>query len=96
MEQHMKALEKANTIKLGRSKIRRDLFNGDIHITDVILDIPESIHSATLFEILIAMKSWGRVRALKLIQETGCTEFTTMDHLTNRQRCLLISKLHRR
>lgn len=93
MEQHLVALDYANKIRLGRAQVKRELKAGQVGIKTLILDPPDSIKSATVYEIMTSMNRWGRYRANKVLAVAGVSEYTTMGSLTDRQRFSLIAEL---
>lgn len=93
LDQHLVALDYANKIRIGRAKIKRELKAGQVGIRALILDPPDSIKSATVYEIITSMNRWGQYRARKILAVAGVTEYTTMGSLTDRQRFSLIAEL---
>lgn len=90
--QHLAALDRANKIRLGRAKIKKDLKSGDTTISELTLKIPEVLETAKLFEIISSMDRWGKYRTRRVLRELGFSEMVTFGALTERQKKLLIEK----
>lgn len=92
MPQHMDALAKANRNRVSKVRIKRDLHAGRVHIDELILEPPDSVINATVYEMLVAQRQWGRTRAMKVINKPKLhiSEITTLGSLTDRQKPLLI------
>ena len=91
--QHMRALERANTVRLARAELKRAIARGDRNAADVVRDGPWETESMTISELLTSQRRWGRTRARKLLQTLALSENKRLGTLTPRQRALLTSAL---
>lgn len=87
MSQHMDALQLANTVRLGRAQIKRDIRDGKCTVSDVLETKPFVCNSMTIRELLQSQKRWGRRRTLRFLIkiEPTLTENRKLNCLTQRQ-----------
>lgn len=88
-KQVMESLALANKIRFERAQIKRDLRSGKLTIAELIMEMPESIKNATVYEMLDAMNRWGRTRTLRLLRSMDIPENKTFGWLSPRQKTLL-------
>ena len=67
LNQRMDALQKANVIRTRRAQLKRDLKAGRVSIP-ALLDPPEFLETAKVFDMLLAVPKYGRVKANKILQ----------------------------
>lgn len=91
--QHLRALARANRVRLARAELKRSIGRGEIDVADVIRDCPWETESMTLAELLTSQRRWGRTRARKLLQALALTENKRVGSLTPRQRAMLCTAL---
>lgn len=91
--QHMKALDRANYIRLGRAEIKRDIAAGRASAIDVLEATPEVCETMTLWELLRAMPRWGTIRTRKFLWNVRLPERKRLITLTSRQKRVLIDDL---
>lgn len=91
--QHLRALERANRIRLARAALKRSVAGGETSVAEVITECPWQAESMTLSELLRSQSRWGRTRTRKLLSSVGLSENKRLDTLTERQRALLVSRL---
>src|SRR5690242_735617 len=89
----MRALERANMVRLARAELKRAIARGDVDAAEVVRDCPWETESMTLAELLTSQRRWGRTRARKFLQGLGLNENKRLGTLTARQRSLLASAL---
>lgn len=87
--QHMRALARANRVRLARAELKRSIARGDADVAEVIQECPWETESMTLAELLTSQRRWGRTRARKLLQGLALNENKRLGTLTPRQRTLL-------
>lgn len=87
--QHMRALERANEVRLARAQLKRCIASGEVGAADVVLDCPPEADSMKLCELLMSQRRWGRTRCRKVLQSIGLGENKTVGTLTQRQRITL-------
>jgi hypothetical protein len=91
--QCMRALARANQVRLARAALKRDISAGRRRITEVILDSPWEADSMSLSELLCSQRRWGRARSRKLLSSISLSEGKRVGTLTDRQRRLLVAAL---
>lgn len=94
--QRMEALENANKIRTYRSELKKDLKAGRESIHDILLDPPQRMMTAKVFDFILATPGYGRVRANKVCVQCRISPSKTIGGLSQRQRVELASMLRRR
>jgi hypothetical protein len=92
--QHMRALQKANRIRLARAALKREIASGRRSAMEVVLQCPPEAESMTVSELLSSQRRWGRTRSRKLLSGLELKENKAIGTLTERQRGLLANTLH--
>src|SRR3954447_9015012 len=93
--QRMDALSRANQIRTRRAQLKRDLKAGRQSIHDLLLEPPEYVETATVFDMLLAVPKYGRVKVNKVLQQCRISPSKTIGGLSQRQRTELVSMLRR-
>jgi hypothetical protein len=93
--QRMDALQRANEIRTKRAKLKRELKAGQASIHDLLLEPPEYIETAKVFDLLLAVPKYGRVKVNKVLQLCRISPSKTIGGLSPRQRTELVSMLRR-
>src|SRR3974390_3182883 len=93
--QRMDALARANQIRTKRAQLKRDLKSGRLSIHTLLLDPPEYVETAKVFDMLLAVPKYGRVKVTKILAHCRTAPSKTIGGLSERQRSELISLLHR-
>ncbi len=91
--QRLRALGRANDIRLARAKLKRQIAQGEISVAQVILNSPEEAASWYVSELLMAQRRWGNERCRKFLKRNGIYELKPVGTLTIRQRQLLAAQL---
>jgi hypothetical protein len=91
--QHMKALERANTVRLARAELKRAIARGDREAAEIVRECPWETESMTIAELLTSQRRWGRTRARKFLMPLSLNENKRLGTLTSRQRRLLSTEL---
>ncbi|HEX8753686.1 MAG TPA: hypothetical protein VF731_09750 [Solirubrobacterales bacterium] len=91
--QHMRALERANLVRLARAELKRAIARGDVEASEVVRDCPWETESMTISELLTSQRRWGRTRARKFLMPLSLNENKQLGTLTPRQRMLLSAEL---
>jgi hypothetical protein len=86
----MEALKRANDIRVRRAQLKKDLKDGRAHIESVLADPPEYVETAKVFDILMAVPKFGRVKAAKLLNQCRISQSKTVGGLSDRQRTELV------
>lgn len=90
LAQRMDALALANEVRVARARLKRDLRAGRRSLAPLLLDPPEWLETAKVFDLLLATPKIGRVKAHKRMQRAMISPSKTMGGLSDRQRsCLL-------
>jgi hypothetical protein len=93
--QRMEALQRANAIRTRRAQLKRDLKAGRASIHQLLLDPPEWVETAKVFDMLLAVPKYGRVKANKILQQCRISPSKTIGGLSERQRTELVAMLRR-
>jgi hypothetical protein len=94
--QRMEALQRANDIRSRRAQLKRDLKAGRTPIHELLLDPPEYLQTAKVFELLLAVPKYGRVKVNKILGQCRISPSKTLGGLSERQRGELVALLRRR
>ncbi len=94
--QRLRALERANEIRLARAELKRRIAEGDISAAEVILDPPCAAGSWEVGELLMSQRRWGSSRCRKFLLRNQISETKPVGALTERQRHLLANQLTQR
>ncbi len=95
LDQRMEALKRANDIRVRRAKMKKDLKEGQIQIDEILNDPPEYVSTAKVFDILMAVPKFGRVKAARFLNQCRISQAKTVGGLSERQRAELIGLFHR-
>jgi hypothetical protein len=95
LHQRMDALQRANEIRTRRAQLKRDLKGGRVSIHTLLLDPPEYVLTAKVFDMLLAVPKYGRVKANKVLVQCRISPSKTIGGLSQRQRTELVSQLRR-
>ena len=90
----MDALEKANEVRIGRSQLKRDLKAGRRSAASVLSEPPEFVETMKVFDLLMAVPKYGRVKVNKILAHCRIAPSKTIGGLSGRQRGELVSLLH--
>ena len=93
--QRMDALKRANEIRTQRARLKRDLKAGRAQIQALLLDPPEYLLTAKVFDLLLAVPKYGRVKANRILTQCRISPSKTIGGLSERQRNELVSYLRR-
>ncbi|CAB4923709.1 unannotated protein [freshwater metagenome] len=94
--QRMEALQRANQIRTERAQLKRDLRAGRTSIDRLLVDPPEFLETAKVFDMLLATPKYGRVKANKVLQQCRISPSKTVGGLSERQRTELVTLLRSR
>ena len=92
-QQHLRALEYANRVRLARARMKRKIAAGELSAADVVLTAPWQAHSMSVSDLLMSQKRWGRTRCRRLLVSLGVPENKQIGTLTERQRLALAAVL---
>jgi len=91
----MDALARANDIRTRRAQLKRDLKAGRISIHALLEDPPDFLETAKVFDMLLAVPKYGRVKANKVLTTCRISPSKTIGGLSERQRNELVGLLRR-
>ena len=75
--------------------LKRDLKAGRESIETILLDPPEWVETAKVFDMLMAVPKFGRVKAARLLNQCRISQSKTVGGLSERQRAELVSLFNR-
>ncbi|MDH3228123.1 MAG: hypothetical protein OEM67_13695 [Thermoleophilia bacterium] len=95
LDQRMEALRRANDIRSRRAQLKRDLKAGEVQITDIIEQPPDYVLTAKVFDMLMAVPKYGKVKATRFLNHCRISQGKTIGGLSERQRSELIDLLEK-
>jgi len=95
LTQRLDALERANKVRIQRAELKRDLKGGRISIDTLLLDPPTYVETAKVFDMLLAVPKYGRVKVNKVLTQCRISPSKTIGGLSQRQRDELVKLLRR-
>lgn len=93
--QRLDALERANVVRTRRAQLKRDLKAGRHSIQQLLLEPPEYVETAKVFDMLLAVPKYGRVKVGKVLSGCRISPSKTIGGLSERQRKELVVALRR-
>src|SRR5512133_1454812 len=94
-DQRMDALKRANDIRVRRARLKKDLKDGRIRIEKILENPPEYVSTAKVFDMLLSVPKFGRVKAARFLNQCRISQSKTVGGLSERQRGELIGLLNR-
>ena len=95
--QYMRALERANQVRLARAELKRTRRRSARSTSaEVILDCPWEAQSMAVADLLMSQRRWGQTRCRKFLAQIPMSEKKTIGSMTERQRRTLAAMLHLR
>jgi hypothetical protein len=91
--QHMRALDRANEIRLARAELKRRVAFGKVDVAEVILYCPWEVQSMAVGDLLMSQRRWGHTRCRKFLSQIPMSEKKTVGSMTERQRRTLAAML---
>lgn len=91
--QHIRALRRANEVRLARAELKRRIAVGEIDVAEIILDCPPEAQSMAVGDLLMSQRRWGQTRCRRLLAQVPMSEKKTVGSLTERQRRTLVTML---
>src|SRR6202048_1941917 len=93
--QRMEALQRANSIRSRRAQLKRDLKAGRQRIHELLLEPPEYVETAKVFDLLLAVPKYGRVKVNKILTQCRISPSKTVGGLSQRQRTEPVAVMRR-
>jgi hypothetical protein len=84
--QHLRALARANEVRLARAELKRQVSEGEISAATVVTECPWEARSMTVAELLTSQRRWGSTRCRRFLQAVPMSENKTIGSMTDRQR----------
>ena len=91
--QRLRALERANEIRLARASLKRQIARGETSAAQVLQDCPDEAASWPIGDLLMSQRRWGVTRCRKFLSRNQIVETKPVGTLTERQRRLLVASL---
>lgn len=91
--QHLRALQRANRVRLARAELKRRIADGELTAAEVILSSPWEASSMAIGDVLMSQRRWGSTRCRKFLATFHISEAKTVGSLTERQRTALATRL---
>ena len=93
LQQRREALLRANVVRTARAKLKKDLKAGKVSIIELLAKPPEYVETAKVFDMLLAVPKYGRVKVNKLLTHCRISPSKTIGGLSERQRDELVRYL---
>lgn len=87
------ALDRANEIRAFRACLKRDVKAGRRSVHVLLLRPPEMIETMKVWDLLLAMPKYGRVKVDKVLRKVKVSTSKTVGGLSARQRSELVGYL---
>ena len=91
--QHMRALERANRVRLARAELKRQVAEGEVTAAEVVLTCPWEAESMMISDLLMSQHRWGLTRCRRFLAALPMSETKTIGSMTERQRNELAARL---
>ena len=91
--QYMRALERANQVRLARAELKRRVAVDQVAVAEVIMDCPWEAESMAVGDLLMSQRRWGQTRCRKFLAQVPMSEKKTIGSMTDRQRRTLAAML---
>lgn len=94
--QRLRALERANQVRLARAALKRRIAEGQVPAASIILESPWEASSWSVGDLLMSQRRWGSTRCQKFLRDLDIAETKQIGTLTQRQRVELATHLDAR
>jgi len=94
--QRLRALERANQVRLARANLKRKIAGGEVPAASIILEAPWEASSWSVGDLLMSQRRWGSTRCQKFLRSLEISETKQIGTLTERQRLALATHLDAR
>lgn len=91
--QHIRALSRANKVRLARAQLKVQVAAGERLAAEVILSSPWEAESMSVSDLLLCQRRWGWTRCRRVLLSLGLPENKQIGTMTERQRIALASIL---
>jgi hypothetical protein len=93
MPQRLRALERANRVRLARAELKRRVAGGELSAAEVIMTAPWEASSMPVAELLTSQRRWGVDRSRRCLTPLYISENKPIGTMTQRQREALAAAL---
>jgi hypothetical protein len=90
----MRALARANRVRLARAELKRQVAEGETSVGDIVLACPWEADSMAIADLLLSQHRWGRTRCRRFLASIPMSETKTIGSMTERQRRALVARLN--
>lgn len=91
--QHLRALARANEVRLARAELKRHVLSGELDAATVVLDVPWAAETMSIGDLLLSQRRWGHTRVRKVLATVPMSEGKPIGTMTERQRHALAAAL---
>lgn len=91
--QRLDALTIANDVRTRRAQLKRDLHAGRARPEQIISDPPDWADTMKVFDVLLAVPKYGRVKTNKLLNTCRVSPSKTLGGISDRQRREIVGML---
>jgi hypothetical protein len=91
--QHMRALARANEVRLARAELKRKVAAEEVEVAEVIMRCPWEARSMAVADLLMSQRRWGQTRCRRFLVQLPMSEKKTVGSMTDRQRRTLAAML---
>jgi hypothetical protein len=91
--QHMRALQRANKVRLARAELKRRIASGQLSAAEIVRTPPDEALTMEVAELLMSQRRWGHTRARRFLAGIPMAETKTLGSMTLRQRDTLANML---
>jgi len=91
--QRLRALERANRVRIARARVKRRIAAGELTAAQVILSPRREIDGMPIAGVLGSQRRWGEFRSRGLLARLGMSDAKTIGSMTERQRIATASVL---
>ncbi len=93
LTQRLDALDRANKVRTQRAQVKRDLKAGRRSFHDLLMKPPHCVETAKVFDMLLAVPKFGRVKTNKVLNQCRISPSKTIGGLSPRQRDEIVELL---
>lgn len=94
-EQRLVALQRANDVRSYRARLKRDLKAGHRDFLALMMNPPEYLLTAKVYDLLMEVPKYGRVRVNKVFSRAEISPSKTFGGISQRQRLKLKAEMDR-
>lgn len=86
VEQRIDALRKGNLIRSKRALLKKEIKDGNEHISVLLLYPPNYIETMKVYDLIMSVPKYGKVKTNKILRICQISPSKTVKGLSNRQR----------